>query len=1156
MKLKFSILATSLVFASFVQASPLEDTFKQANEAFKAGNFDKAGDLFLKAGDLLTKKDINQASMIWGNAALAKVQAGKCDKAIDIYDKIFKSKQTLPIDKTLKFHTNKIICRGKLENFALQSQDIDTLLKFKKKLPAPVVMSLNATRGDALRKMELYSLAIDSYVSVLNAFPKGDKSEDKAKVLTALGLCQRSLGLYDAAEKNLNEALIIAKTLKQDETIANGNSLLGLLALDMGDYVKALKLLNTAISVEQKAKLERNIGVDKNNLALVSKSMGNMDQAMKLTNESIEIAKKISNKRDLGIAYSNRALLYRISGDFDQAARDYNYSLSLFKEVSFKEGTAGAELGVGKMLLEKEGNYADTLEHYNKALNIYHEIENFKGETETIIQLAYVYKDIAQNKKSATRDLVFEDDESSADENNGKIPKEEAIQKVKELASKSLENANTMHSKAFTWASHQLLGFACYSEGDLESAFNHYEQSIDIVNKVFLTLSEVEVLGEYMAGKEDLYTEAQEVCAGLYDKTKDIKYQQLMLKYGETLRNEIQKASASLAQLHFEDKSKQGLYDELSKLGKAKKTAEAALPVVKDLPKDATPEQKAQHELEIAALENQKKLIKKLDGDFEKNLASWKKDYPGDSVLFDSASRIDVPTIQENISDGQSVLVYTMIPNKLFITAISNKEVNCVSVDVKKAVIEKLIKDDFLVNGIEVGARELSDHDAKSAENETLKAQKVLSELYSYLIAPIEDKIGGQERLYIVSDGFLAQTPFSALISNGEDSLTPEFLVEKYDIAYVRPSFINSLAIKYDGKSIKKLLGIGNPSNDNFPMKILDGTASELANANKKLSSTDSDKDIAVELVTSEDEKEKAEKIIKAQFDNVNLNKPTEKWVRDRLASNKYELLYFATHGMPQSNTYASMKEAQSYITKKFPNLNIVDYVQSVQNGANPEELLKAQLPPNYKKKINFKTAESNIHMLYMDKTNLGNNSPLNGFLLLSNDNDDVFKNDIQTDLDGLLTIKEITQMPDEYFKNTQFVVLSACNTGVSFVPKALKENLDEDATFNSKDVEQSLRDQGWVPGVDQIGFVDTFMRRGIRNVYGTMWFADDAASSYLMSNFSTNLAAQTDKKDAVKAFNDAQRSYISACKSGNKPIDVYTPIHPYYWSVGAMFGK
>ena len=56
MKLKFSILATSLVFASFVQASPLEDTFKQANEAFKAGNFDKAGDLFLKAGDLLTKK--------------------------------------------------------------------------------------------------------------------------------------------------------------------------------------------------------------------------------------------------------------------------------------------------------------------------------------------------------------------------------------------------------------------------------------------------------------------------------------------------------------------------------------------------------------------------------------------------------------------------------------------------------------------------------------------------------------------------------------------------------------------------------------------------------------------------------------------------------------------------------------------------------------------------------------------------------------------------------------------------------------------------------------------------------------------------------------------------------------------------------------------
>ena len=82
-------------------------------------------------------------------------------------------------------------------------------------------------------------------------------------------------------------------------------------------------------------------------------------------------------------------------------------------------------------------------------------------------------------------------------------------------------------------------------------------------------------------------------------------------------------------------------------------------------------------------------------------------------------------------------------------------------------------------------------------------------------------------------------------------------------------------------------------------------------------------------------------------------------------------------------------------------------------------------------------------------------------------------------------------------------------------------------------------------------------MRKGITNVYGTLWFADDAASSALMSKFIQNLVLQSDHPDAVAAFSSAQRELVTKAKAGEKVIpDTEMPYHPFFWAVGAIFGK
>lgn len=97
----------------------------------------------------------------------------------------------------------------------------------------------------------------------------------------------------------------------------------------------------------------------------------------------------------------------------------------------------------------------------------------------------------------------------------------------------------------------------------------------------------------------------------------------------------------------------------------------------------------------------------------------------------------------------------------------------------------------------------------------------------------------------------------------------------------------------------------------------------------------------------------------------------------------------------------------------------------------------------------------------------------------------------------------------------------------------------------------------GFLDGVDQATFVESFMKKGVQNVFASYWQLDDDAAKTIMSNFWKILKEQKDKPDLIAAYAKAQREYLDTYKKQMIKNNIFVDdLQPYYWAAGAMFGK
>jgi CHAT domain-containing protein len=225
----------------------------------------------------------------------------------------------------------------------------------------------------------------------------------------------------------------------------------------------------------------------------------------------------------------------------------------------------------------------------------------------------------------------------------------------------------------------------------------------------------------------------------------------------------------------------------------------------------------------------------------------------------------------------------------------------------------------------------------------------------------------------------------------------------------------------------------------------------------------------------------------------------------EAVKSHPYSIMYFATHGVPFAEMKFDITRMRNAITKD-RNKNC-DYIPAVE---------------------------------FYDE-NFQNASHLNGFLYMSYPDGQE---------NGTLFLKDVLALPDEVFAQAYLAVLSACNTGVSYSPKIFKDTKQkvEDELEGQEEAQRQVAEAGWTPGVDQVCLVDTFMRRNFKNVYGTLWFASDSASAFIMGRFLDYLK----NLPPADALRQAQLDYL------REPPEVgyFYFRHPYLWACGNIFGQ
>jgi CHAT domain-containing protein len=1086
-------LCTSVAFGLTVK-----EQLRKALSLYKSKEYDQAIPYFENVVEILKKSNQRLvAQEVQINLANIYLIQGKNDLALKELE-IARDLYSQPKPKTrINLYSKLATAHHNLKHYAGAAQILEELLASGVALTPAQKADLQAKLADAYRRSEIHTKAIMAYAKALKFYEREKNTKKRILILNGMGLSYNKLGDFSNAIISLEKSLSIASDINNPRSLAEANSNLGIVYWDKGEYSRALRYIARAKEVEKKFKLKRNLGVDFNNEGLIYKSVGKYNEGLSSIEKSIQIAREVKNIKDEAIAWSNFALVKRIQGQNDEAFEGYQKALNLYKKERFQEGMASCYMGLGKLYEIRDLNYQLAYDNYQKAYKIYKSLGNLGYQAEALNQIGRVLKK-GIDRKRTTRDLLFEDESPTFID----MPPAQAVTESIAAYKKALKLGKMTVRREVVWSALQGLGFALKEQGKLEEAFSRYKAAVDTVIKIRGGNSDSELMADYLRDKEDLFTEAMEVSGAMFDKTNEEKYLRYQMEYQEIYKNEVMKNAMRVANLKFEDPGKNKLADQMNGLlARAKKVNQLESQYQSSLSQEngaknkrERVEQEKKRRLKQNALKSVQSETKKIESSFKELLIKWRQKYPGDADLFDSAAEIDFDVIQSKLGQDEAIIQYMPLGEELNIVCITNESIVISVVEVPYNELARIIRDDLMYENIELYGHQNTDLSEEESYNNIIA---VLNYLYEILVDPIADSLIEKSKLIIVTSKYLSYVPFSAL-AQSNDTADPQFLIRDYSVSYTRLTFFNRDEMgsgSTRSNSTGRIIGVGNPVHKYLAMRDLDGADEEI--------------DKMGEVARNRKMKTPTVMIQEAA---------TETAWKKEVASKSYSVMYFATHAVPFAEIYFMTKEAKGLL---------------VENKNKLKTAPKAK-HKEIKKKIN---RLSNF-IEFSDKT-FTTKSPLYSFLYMAYSGSEKD--------DGVLTLKEILEMPESCFSNARLAVLSACNTAVTYSPKIKKGEREE---LENDRINQELVDAGFIPGVDQVSLTDTFMKRNFKSILGTLWFADDQATGFIVGEFFNNIGTM---KPAV-ALRQAKLDYLE-----NPPLDpdhTEVPLHPYYWAVSAIFGE
>jgi predicted ATPase/DNA-binding SARP family transcriptional activator len=185
---------------------------------------------------------------------------------------------------------------------------------------------LAARLNEQTRALELFEAARDTAL-------RAEESYDYAGALTNLGLLLGELGRFDEAYANLNQAIIINRTMTDNPAAVKFPMIiLAELCCRMGDVDRAEDLYSECLQLNRELRDQEGTGNALWGLGMVAQMRGDYPRATELCDEGFAVYAALHNQFGLGWMHQLSGHITRGEGRLSEALAAYRRSLAIWRE--------------------------------------------------------------------------------------------------------------------------------------------------------------------------------------------------------------------------------------------------------------------------------------------------------------------------------------------------------------------------------------------------------------------------------------------------------------------------------------------------------------------------------------------------------------------------------------------------------------------------------------------------------------------------------------------------------------------------------------------------------------------------------------------------------------------------------------------------------
>jgi CHAT domain-containing protein/Tfp pilus assembly protein PilF len=704
-------------------------------------------------------------------------------------------------------------------------------------------MVLDSTDNNLLGRIEDYRQEGKNYI-YMGSYKSGISSIEKSLALSermeqslknvhrltladnylALGQLYSVLGKLDKSLDYTQKAQAIFKQASDKKGEMESFLTLGNLFADKGDYIAAQNLIGQSLKIADE--LEMGSARQNQLLATIYSSLGKYEDALRSQEKAIEDARKYKITGQIIWATVGMGDIYSELGDRKRAERYYKQASEIKASESVKTGSLDASLNL---------RLGDVL-----SANQYFIAEgSVSGAGISSLRLSEML--IQDGKPDSAllflnqAERMFSESKNKQGTSNAKLLKGRVLVDKGDYipAKQELDSASSATDFPETvWQAWFHLGRMYENQGQDAKAIESYRNSISVIEKIRGSLTIDEFKSIYFDSKREVYDRLINL---LMKNNKPVD----AFLLSEQARARAFYDILSNKKIDFRGSSSEDFVSleqekriEMQKLYKLLQKSNAG---VSDNENTRSVDIKQVRSALTEAQTEYEDLIQKI----KLNNPAYAEMLTADPItLYDIQSRLDPKT---------AALEYWISNNRLIIWLITHSEVITKTVQITNNDLNTLV---------EKARRSIQTNSKNEANSD-------LSELYKYLVAPVESNLASFSNLVIIPNQSLHFLPFQALINK-----KGEYLVQKFNLVYAPSASVyilcNDKLIKTGSKFMGVALGdvsVGN--NEGLP-----GTEDEL------------------------------KKILPLFPDNISAfgKQSTETFVRKN--SGNYNFLHFATHGL------------------------------------------------------------------------------------------------------------------------------------------------------------------------------------------------------------------------------------------------------------------